>query len=569
MRKNLTRTLSVAMCLSLILTMCVGGLTAVAEDAVVQLDVFSASTASTTSAGVYDNTWWGELLRDKIGVSLNILPSGDQAQEKLQALMAGGQLPDIVIFRTTKDVQSAVRGNMLINLDDYLDQLPNVVANAPQALQYARDNLSNGEGKAYVVNNDVGPANLGDEPSWGPYLRWDLYKAVGSPEITSYHDYLDVLKAMQDFQPKTADGKNTYGLTLWKDWDGFSMFLATALGPTLGIDSGDQLGQLPFLEVNFVDGSIKSTLDADSQYIEALRFYYEANQMGLVDPDSLTQTYDTAKSKMTEGRVFFSWWYWLNDAYNSPERTNAEPPTGFMAVLPKETKTLISSENNIGKSWPFAISASTKNLDACLRYIDFMFSAEGNQLLFNGPEGVIWEMDADGAPRIMDDGWQYINNLSLELPNGGTLKDGMMVGSYGLSAGFVNPATGEPINYRLWPSTKQYQIDQQTNLQRDWMETSGYLTTIEYVKDNDMTIEMPLALSLVPSMTDEISASAYRIGDIVKVNSWKMIFAKDDAEFEALYQEMRTKADGLGLADVYAWSVENWNIAKAEAEKYE
>ena len=43
-------------------------------DATVQLDVFSTSTASTTAAGVYDNTWWGKILKEKVGVSLNILP---------------------------------------------------------------------------------------------------------------------------------------------------------------------------------------------------------------------------------------------------------------------------------------------------------------------------------------------------------------------------------------------------------------------------------------------------------------------------------------------------------------
>lgn len=575
MKKRIISVISVIVAVLIALTAC-GGNNQAAPDAeakteteVVQLDVFSASTASTTSAGIYDNTWWGQILMEKAGVSLNILPTGDQAQEKLQALMASGQLPDIVIFRTTKDVQSAVRGNMLTNLDEHLDKLPNVTLNAQTALQYSRDKLSNDTGNAYVINNDIGPANLGDEPPWGPYIRWDLYKEIGSPEINTFDDYLSVLKKMQELQPQNKDGKNTYGLTLWKDWDNHSMFLATELGPTLGIDSGDQLGQLPFLEVDFVNGDIRGTLDADSEYIAALKFYYTANRMGLVDPDSLTQTYDTAKSKLTEGRVFFSWWSWLNDAYNTPEHVNAEVPTGFAAVLPKNTKTLVSGDNSIGKSWPFAISSATKNLDACLRYIDFMFSAEGTQLLFNGPEGIIWEMDSAGKPKIMDEGWKYIDDLTLELPQGGTLKDGMMVGSYGLSAGFINPATKEPINYRLWENTKQYRLDQQTSLQKDWTAATGHINTIEYVTSNSMIHEIPLAQSLIPPMTDDISATASRIGDIVKVNSWKMIFAKDDAEFESLYQDMKTKADGLGLAEVYAWSLENWQTALAEAGKYE
>lgn len=540
-----------------------------AKPEVVQLDVFSASTASTASAGIYDNTWWGQILIENVGVSLNILPTGDQAQEKLQALMAGGELPDIVIFRTTKDVQSAVRGNLLTNLDEHLDKMPNVAQNAATALQYSRDNLSNDTGKVYAIPNGIGPSDLGDEPSWGPYIRWDLYKQIGAPEIATYEDYLTVLDQMKQAQPQNADGKNTYGITLWKDWDNYSMFLATEMGPTLGVDSGDQLGQLPFLEVDFKDGATKSILDTDSYYMKALNFYYKANQMGLVDPDSLTQTYDTAKSKLVEGRVLFAWWGWFADAYNTPEHVDADIPTGFAAVLPANTKTLIPCDNNIGKSWPFSISAKTKNLDACLRYIDFMYSAEGNQLLFNGPEGTIWERDAAGKPKIMDTGWQYINDLNMELPQGGKFSDRMMVGSYGLSSAFVNPDTKEPINYRLWSSTVEYRQGEQTNLQKDWTKAFGELTTIDCVRKNNMALEIPLAQSLIPTMTDDISASAARIGDIIKMNSWKMIFAKDDAEYQSLYNEMIEKADGLGIAEVYAWSLENWQTALTESAKYE
>lgn len=535
---------------------------------VVQLDVFSTSTASTTAAGVYDNTWWGKILKEKVGVSLNVLPTGDQAQEKLQALMASGQLPDIVIFKNTKDVQNAIRGKMLVNLDEHMDKLPNVQKNAPTALKYSRDNISNGTGKAYVVTNSVGPADLGTETSWGPYLRWDLYKKIGSPVINTLDDYLTALKKMQQLEPISKDGKKTYGITLWKDWDNYGLFMAQELSPTLGIDCGDQLGQLPFLQVDFKNGKTQNTLDADSQYIQALKFYYKANQMGLVDPDSLTQTYATAKSKITEGRVFLSWWSWLNDAYNTTQHTNADLPTGFAAVLPTDTKTLIPCENNIGKSWSFAISSSTKNLDACLKYVDFMYSTDGLQSLFNGPEGVTWDLDSNGKPKITDEGQKYIDNPNLELPGGGKLGDGIMIGSYGLSTAFINPKTKESISYQLWPSTKKHNIDNQTKLQKDWSSVTGYQTTIDYVKDKKMTITIPLAQSLIPSMTDDIVSASSRIGDIVKEKSWRMIFAKNDAEFESYYNEMKTKAEGLGLKTVYDWSLKSWKQAQDKAQKY-
>ena len=536
---------------------------------VVQLDVFSASTASVSAAGVYDDTYWGKILKEKVGVSLNILPSGDQAQEKLQALMAGGELPDIVIFGNTKDLQNAIRGNMLVNLDEQLDKLPNVTLSASKALQYYRDNVSNDTGKAYGIPSGVGPAELGTETNWGPYLRWDLYKKAGSPAINTFDDYLTALKKMQELEPKNKDDKNTYGITLWKDWDNYSMFMATELGPTLGIDCGDQLGQLPFLQVDFTNGKTANTLDSDSQYMQALKFYYKANQMGLVDPDSLTQTYDTAKAKLIEGRVFFSWWSWFNDAYNTIDNTNADSPTGFAPVLPANAKMLISGENVIGNPYPIAIGSATKNLDACLKYVDFMYSIDGLQEMFNGAEGTTWNMGSNGKPALTDEAWKYVNDMNLELSDGGKWGDGTRVlGFNGLSLAFINPKAQEPINYQLWESTKKHNIENQTKLQKDWTSVSGYQYTIDYVKGKNLYTEMPLAKSLITPMTDEISSAAARIGDIVKVNSWKMVFAKNDAEFESLYNDMITKAEGLGLKDVYASSQEGWSKANALADKY-
>ena len=348
------------------------------------------------------------------------------------------------------------------------------------------------------------------------------------------------------------------------------MFMATEVGPTLGIDCGDQLGQLPFLQVDFNTGETLNTLDAGSAYIQALKFYFNANQMGLLDPDSLTQTYDTAKSKLIEGRVFFSWWSWFNDAYNTIDHVNAQPPKGFAAVLPENTKTLITSKTTIGKQWPIAISSATKNLEACLKYVDFMFSTEGLQILYNGPEGVTWELGSDGKPQLTADGWKYVNDMTLELPEGGTLGDGVrLLGLNPLSAATINPETNDTVHYQAWESTKQYKIDNQTELQKDWASVTGHASTIDYVVSKGMTTEIPIAQSMITPMTDEISSLSARIGDIVKTSSWQMIFAKDEAEFQSLYDDMMTKAEGLGLADVYASSLQGWNAALDLVKKYE
>ncbi|WP_219834115.1 extracellular solute-binding protein [Paenibacillus sp. R14(2021)] len=534
---------------------------AAADNETVTLQMFSLPA---NTSGLQEN-WWANILQEKVGVKLELLPSGDQGEQKLQALMAGGELPDIVVFKTPKQVSDAVRANMLLNLDDYADKLPNLVKNAGKSLQYYRDIASNGTGKAYSVGNAIGKGDVMTELNYGPSLRWDLYKKLGMPEINTMEDYLPLLKKMQDLEPKTADGQRVYGFSLWKDWDSINMEQATQPSVWSGIDTGDQLA-LPFLQVNIGTGETKSILDADSEYIRALKFYYQANQMGLVDPDSLTQRFDTSAQKVQQGRVLFGWWPWYTGGYNTLEHMNAANPSGFRSVLPKDYKAFWWGENPIGSSWSFAISASSKHVDAALRYLDFMYSTDGMQLLMNGPKGVTWDVNDKGEPYVTDQGWDMIEN-NKDLPGGGKLGEGTgTVNSYGLSGANLNPSTGQALNYGYWPSS---QGRNPSKLMKDWQDTTGFKSTTEMLKAQNRYTLTPLAMKLVPPMDDDMNAFKNKIGDVVKTNSWLAVFSKNENEFNSYVDDMRKKAEGLGVQKVLDWDMQAWKTAQESAAKYQ
>ena len=75
----------------------------------------------------------------------------------------------------------------------------------------------------YAVGHNVGSGSGPSESAnmtFGPWLRWDLYQQLGSPEIKTLEDYLTVVKQMQELSPKSDSGKPVYGFSLWSDWDG-------------------------------------------------------------------------------------------------------------------------------------------------------------------------------------------------------------------------------------------------------------------------------------------------------------------------------------------------------------
>ena len=511
--------------------------------------------------------WWPDILEKEIGVKLDIIPTGDQGLQKLQALMAGGELPDIVIFNQQKQVEDAVKADMLINLDEHLDKLPNVVKHAEQALQFYRDTASNGTGKAYAIPTEVGPIPQAKDMNYGPYSRWDLYKQLGMPQVNTLEDYLPLLKQMQELEPTNKDGQKTYGFTLWKEWDGSTMYLASGMSNLIGYDSGDKVGEtLPFMELNFMTGETKSILAPDSQYIRALKFFYEANKMGLVDPDSLTQRFDNAREKFAQGRILFAPQSWLGFDYNTADRTEADPPSGFRPILAKESKVTADADSKIGTTWAFAIGKNTRNLDAALRYIDFMYSVEGSSLRGNGPKGILWDVNEKGEPYITDSGWDIINN-NKDMPGGGKLGDSNgMISAVPISGATINPEFNLPLQMNFWPSTLAYKP---SKLDQDWIDTTGFTTATEMITKGNYYVTIPEAVKTIPTLPDDMTTIKQRVGDVVKTQSWLAVFAKDEAEFQKHVDEMIRKAEGLGVQQLLDWDQEAWKQAQELVKKYQ
>ena len=154
------------------------------------------------------------------------------------------------------------------------------------------------------------------ESSWNadlrPYVRWDAYKAIGYPEIKDLDGLLDVMKQMQEAVPTSDSGKPTYAMSFFKDWDGNMMNNAKQPTCYYGYD------ELGFVLAKADGSDYQDITDSDSIYMDVLEFFYKANQMGLVDPESTTQNYDTMYSKYQDGQILFSFWPWLGQVHTTP-----------------------------------------------------------------------------------------------------------------------------------------------------------------------------------------------------------------------------------------------------------
>jgi len=501
--------------------------------------------------------WFGKYIKDKFNIELNIIaPNLQGGDAKYATQMASGNMGDIVVMGYDSKYQNAVKAGLLLDLtkDDLLNKYgKDIVANYPKTLDKNKDQ-NKGFGldatKVYGIGNGVStmPATTSSEGSymtWGPNLRWDLYTQLGKPVVNTMEDYLPLLKKMQALQPKSDSGKPTYAFSMWADWDGNMMMNAKQFACMQGYD------ELGFLLINANEDKYQSILDPAGYYIRTLKLYYDANKMGLVDPDSISQKSDNAAAKMLDGQTLFSWFPWQDNAYNTVARTSVGK--GFELVPFKDEKIQSYGFSSYGDKLIVGIGAKTKQPARVMEFVNWLYTAEGTMVSNFGPKGLGWDVK-DGKPSLTEYGKKNVlSNGTETIPAAfgtGSWKDGvnaLNVSSGTIAVNSINPEFKEPFNPALWNSTLNENV---SKVDADWRATMGAITPKDYLVKNKLIAISPVTLFAPASPDSTIQQKQDQIKAIIKQNSWKMIFAKSDAEYDALLKEMTTKAKGLGYDEV-------------------
>ena len=536
----------------------------------VTLTMFSQQSV-TSESGIWQG-WGAQKLYEDLTIKLDLYPTGNEVEQKLNQYLAGGSLPDIIGFKGLDQAQLAMDADMLLPLDEYKELLPNIFENSyyEDAVGYSQEYTSNGTGHLLIMPTAVGPASY-NAYNWVPLLQWDAYKKIGMPEINTLEDYLDVVEQMVAVKPVTENGEKVYGFSLFSDWDKYTALEVSTLSFFYGIDT-EYVSHL--METNVITKETESILRDDSFYKRALQFYFDANQRGLLDPDSMTQTYSNVDAKYSAGRVMFSYFSWMTGSYNSTASghvNNEEAPDGYASVLAKDMKLYDAPDQTIGRNWYYAISKNCKDVERACEFLNWLYDPEVIAYLSNGPEDLLWSYDENGEPKVKDpEGWEVIDKkteaLMPEEIGGGAFQDGVYAfNTLGISACTIME-NGYSNSYRYWPSTL---TRNPTLMKLEVNEWLGADTLAEYVIANDMVAKSTQAVNMITPISDELEMVVSQIGEIVKKYSWQMIYAEDEAEFETLWLTMQTEAEGLGMAQVVEYYENEWAKALEIVKDYE
>lgn len=508
--------------------------------------------------------WFAKIVEDKFNMKLNIIaPNVAGGGDTLyNTRVAAGELGDLIIVNKGEQLDELVQGGLVLDAADYYPAMESV-----SKFDKAVEHLNDGKDGVFAFPSSVSSLkptepSEGLNPTFGPFVRWDYYKELGYPDVGTLEDLLPVLADMQAAHPTTDNGQPVYGFSLFKDWDGNMMVTAKQPACFYGYD-----------EIGFVlakaDGSdYQGILDPDGEYMRSLKLYFDANQLGLVDPESTTQNYDTLFSKFQNGQVLFSWWPWLGQsAFNTEE--NMAAGKGFQMVPMEDQEIFSYGAEAYGGKPIFAIGSKAEDPERIAAFIDWLYSAEGAYAnnaqtgASAGPQGLTWDVNDAGEPELTDFGKQVFLEGGGTVPEewgGGDYADG--VSALNISAVLpieVDTETGFPYSYTFWPT---YQAAIANPLTEDWSAKMGGATsTMEYLQTNDQVLVAPGASYAPPADSSEIETLRNQVKEIVKQFSWQMVFADSEAKFESLRDELIETANGLGYEKVLEFDMEN---AKAQ-----
>lgn len=498
--------------------------------------------------------WSADILKKKFNVELNIIPEGDSVFE---TRMTSGNLGDIVVWGADNDKYPlAVKNNLLFGWEDdnVLDEYgPYIKKNMPDALKKNKEltkTITNGASdKLYGFGANVALNSKDHESFFYTWdTRWDLYKKLGYPKIKNLQDYHKMLKNMQKLCPSDDSGNKVYAVSLWPDWDDAMVMYVKAMATAYyGYD------ELALGLYDPTNGKYHDALEENGPYLEMLKWFNDLYQDGLIDPDSMTQTYDEMIAKVQNGGTLFSIFNYSGSlGYNTKEHTSAGKL--MYCMKPEDASPIVYGMNTQGGDRVWSIGAKTEYPEKCMEIINYLATPEGRMTMEYGPKGYTWDYDDQKHAYLTDVGMKCQKDKNTTMGGGykGSYHDGeLQINNVTWSIDASNPdSDGETYNKESWAS---YNATPSSDIEKDWRDKTGCTTINEYMEKGKYTVAPGTSFSKETQDTT-LKTTWNQVTTEIKNSSWKAIYAKSDKKFDSVVASMKKSAKKYGYDKCVEWS---------------
>lgn len=352
--------------------------------------------------------------RTNIHLDWQLLPADDNLT-KLNLMMASGSLPDLVSYsaadsKATFDKFAA--SGAIIPLDDLIDQYAPDIKAFFEKPPYDMPNLkaeSRGiDGKYYSL---PGTTEIGTGEIYS--IRQDWLDKVKMPVPETTDDLYNVLKAFKD-NNLSGDG-NTIPFC-----------------PDNGLlDLTILMNAFGAHESFYADSKSKAISygPVEANYEEGLKYCNKLYKAGLIDKDYINaNNTDQFRAKIAKNDVGMIYaWPLSGLGYGNTAVAKLDPSYKYVSMLPVK-----GPNGDRFKERPQAavtprtvVTAGNKHPEETIKYLNYLFTKDGENLMNYGVEGKDYTLDASGNPKFTD--------AILKDPNGADpatarLNKGMQVG---------------------------------------------------------------------------------------------------------------------------------------------
>ncbi|WP_320977648.1 extracellular solute-binding protein [Hungatella effluvii] len=485
--------------------------------------------------GYYANFSWfsldwndatAERVTAKTGVDLNFMKPVVDDGQKLNMMIAGNQLPDILTLdKNDAALKKMAEAGMLWSLDELIDQYaPKMREILPKEIL---SNYQMADGKTYQFTTWIqGEAWQKAAREYDQIVgtnqpiitvRKDYYDEIGRPEIRNMTEFIAAVKQMKENHPDKigfypADGSmsaDEFGKSAKLSHYGIQMGLST--------------------DFSEKDGGIQWVV-RDDKFKEPMKYLNEMYLEGILTKDPFIDTKDVGKAKIEQGDVISYCWT-ISDGEKVP---GDNPDTTYEILPPFETYGQIRT----GAGWLATVIPKTcKDPERAIRFLEYLASVEGHSDVSWGIEGDTYQDAVAGAQWHMIDGKpvlleEYVKDKNADW-GGVASRNGL--GEYWIAC-----------NELLW--NLPWWNDQDERMNKFNEQFGKY---VEFRPELDIQD---------PSPESEEGIIRQKAFSLLQQYSVNMIFTED---FESVYQEFIQKIDELGMNKVEAyWTEEYKNKTK-------
>ena len=496
-----------------------------------------------------------EKIKEITNVDLEIeyIVGQDEAQ-KAGIMIASGDYPDLIIphdvFRQFRDAGALVPINDL--LDEHGQGIKDLYGDH-------LNRMYDSEGNIYSWT-PFGMSKPMDTPGSAFYIANDVLKANGYPLVTDPDEYFDMIIKYAQENP-TMNGAPTIAFSGPTEGWRFSFLMLGA----------DKLYGMHNTGGNYYDpdkdyeAEPREHMEHRKEYLKRL---FDLNQMGLLDPELFSQTYDQYIAKIASGRVLgmFDEYWEISESVanlrNNPDLMGAYP-VPMPVTMPHVEKDSYMGLTTVGTTNGVCITTSCSDPVRAMQFFNQMATDEVLTLINWGIEGEHYTINDKGKLDLTDEQYDARQKPDFSETTGvglGVLWNfpHYMVGWDEMrnGAGVAEPGYADKNLERMF-SPEQKEILEQYN----WTS---------FIDGFDEMFESPYGYGWdiqIPTDREDLSEINAELSDL-SVNTFysQMVLAGSEEEFNQIWDDLGQALENIDrqpLLDYYSevvrQRVKDWN----------